>query len=133
MSLTASRNVRNYLVKNAAITALVPASNISMGWPRELDKFPCILISQSSGIDKGLLGYKTTPAGSRNRREEYSVQLDIFSQKNRRETLAIADAIVPVMIVSGAARKINDSDLYESDLEAFRKTQTFTMTVWHED
>jgi len=133
MSLAATKNIRDYLCDDPTITSLVSTSNIRVGWPNELDAFPTILITQSAGMDIGYLGYRTSAAGSRVRREEVNIQIDIFSQTSRRETLQIADAIVPVMIASGAARKISDIDMYDDNLKSYRKMQTYSFTMFHDD
>ena len=129
MSYTAVLNVRNYLISSSSVTSLVGASRIKAGWPKELDAFPTVLLSQSSGVDTGFLGYKEGGL----RREEVSIQVDIFSNETRKEVLDIGDAIVPIMISSMSAKKTNDVDMYDNDLNVYRKMQTYSFTMEHDD
>lgn len=133
MSTTAFRDIRGYLCSTSAITDLVSKSNIKIGWPQELDSFPCILITQTGGMDVGSLGYKTAPAGSKFRREEITFQLDIFSTASRKETYTIADALVPIMIASGGCRKISDVDSHDDEKNVYRKLQSYTLLMFHDD
>jgi len=133
MSTEAFRDIRGYLCSTSTITDLVDKTDIKIGWPKELDSFPCILITQTGGMDYGYLGYKTAAAGSKFRREETTLQLDIFSTTSRKETYAISDAIVPIMIASGGCRKISDSDTYDSEKNVYRKLQSYSFLMFHDD
>ena len=133
MSTTAFRDIRGYLCSTSTITDLVSKSDIKIGWPKTLDSFPCILMTQTGGVDVGYLGYKTSPAGSKFRREETTFQLDIFSRTSRKETYDIADAIVPIMIASGGCRKISDVDTYDDEKNVYRKLQSYSFLLFHED
>ena len=128
MSYTAMINVRGVLISSSSVTSNVSASNIRVGWPRELESFPSILITQSYGSDDGFLGYKTGGL----RREGVAVQLDIFAT-TRTESLNIGDSIVPVMISSLAARKDADVDSFDDNLNVYRKIQTYSFTMEHDD
>ena len=129
MSYTAILNVRNYLISSSAVTSKVGTSSIMAGWPKELDKFPSILLSQSAGTDFGFLGYKEGGL----RREDVSIQVDIFSKETRKEVLDIGDAIVPVIISSMSARKTGDVDMYDNELNVYRKMQTYSFLIEHDD
>ena len=133
MSLDGIRDIRGYLCSASAITNQVPRSSIKIGWPRELDQFPCVLITQVAGTDVGLLGYKRTSLGSRQRREYIVFNIDIFSRDSRRETYSIADEITPIMIASGACRKTSDVDLYDDNLGVYRKLQSYAFFKHHND
>ena len=133
MSSDALMDIRGYLVSSTVVTSLVQRKDITVGWRKTLDNFPCIIINQISGIDKGYLGYAASPAGSRNREETYVFTLDIYSRTNRKQTYSIADAIVPLLIVSGSCKKIGDMDMYDDVLSVYRKLQTYTFTKFHED
>jgi len=125
MSLNFIKQVRGYLISSSYITAIVPSTDIRVGWIKSADSFPCITINQVTGSDVGYLGYNTSTAGSKLRKEETSVQLDIFSQTSRLQTIQIADLIVPLMI-SGGCRKESDIDDYISEFNTYRKIQTYT-------
>ena len=129
MSYQAMLNTRNALIGNTAISSQVPANDIKVGWPRQLESFPCILISQAGGTDNGFLGYQTGGL----RREENVLQIDIFSDASSTETLQIADNIVPVMISSLAASKTGDVNNFDDKLNVYRKVQTYSFTMEHDD
>jgi len=133
MSSDALTDIRGFLVSSTTVTALVPKKDITIGFRKTIDNFPCIIINQISGIDKGYLGYGSSPAGSRNREETYIFSLDIYSRTNRKQTYSIADAIVPLMIVSGSCKKLNDIDMYDDTMSVYRKLQTYTFTKFHLD
>src|SRR4030042_6073888 len=98
MSLDIFRQIKGYLVSSSTVTAYVPTRKIKSGWPRTLDEFPCIILSQATGSDLGYFGYGSADAGSKLRREEASIQVDIYSKNSRFETMQIADEIVKVLI-----------------------------------
>jgi len=129
MSYQAILDVRNYLISASTVTSQVGTNAIRAGWPKELDTFPTILLSQSSGVDTGLLGYKEGGL----RREEVSIQVDIFSNETRKQVLDIGDAIVPIMISTMSAKKTGDVDMYDNDLNVYRKMQTYSFTMEHDD
>jgi len=129
MSSDALTDIRGFLVSSTAVTSLVPKKDISVGWRKTIDNFPCVILNQISGTDTGYLGYGL--AGSRTRREEFIFSIDIFSRTNRKQTYSIADAIVPLMIVSGSCRKLSDIDMYDDVLNVYRKVQTYNYTLFH--
>jgi len=133
MSSDAMMDIRSYLVSSSTVTSLVPKKDITVGWRKTIDNFPCVIINQVSGTDKGYLGYRTSPAGNRIREEVFLFSIDIYSRTSRKQTYSIADAIVPLMIVSGACKKLSDSDLYDDNLSVYRKLQTYTYTRFHQD
>lgn len=132
MSLDITRMIRGFLVSSSTVTGYVPARKIKAGWPRTLDEFPCIIISQASGTDYGYLGYGTSDAGSKIRREEASIQIDIYSKNSRLETMQIADEIVKEL-VSGNCTKQSDNEGYNDELGIYRKIQTYNYTLFHKD
>jgi len=69
MSLDVTRLIKGYLASSSTVTSYVGSNNIKAGWPRTIDDFPCIIISQVAGSDYGYLGYGTSSAGSKLRRE----------------------------------------------------------------
>ena len=131
MSSDALTNIRGFLVSSTSVTSLVPKKDITVGWRKTIDNFPCIVINQVSGIDKGYLGYGL--AGNRTRQETFVFSLDIYSRTNRKQTYSIADAIVPLMIASGSCKKVGDIDIYDDALSVYRKSQTYTYTLIHND
>lgn len=133
MSTESFREIRGYLCSSSSITDLVPKNSIRIGWPRGLETFPCILLSQAAGSDTGYLGYRSSSIGSRVRREENTMQVDIFSRRSRQETYNISDEIVPLLIASGACRKDSDIDTYDDEKSTYRKIITFSFTKFHDD
>jgi len=122
-----------FLSSSSAVTDLVPKNDIKPGWTRTVDSFPCILITQVAGSDTGYLGYKTTVAGSRLRREEPVIQVDIYDRDSMRNVYAIADEIIPLLIVSGACRKDSEMDMFDDEKSLYRKILTFSFTKIRED
>jgi len=129
MSSDAITDIRGYLASSTSVTALVPKKDITVGWKKTIDNFPCVIVNQVSGIDKGYLGYGL--AGNRTRQETFVFTVDIYSRTSRKQTYSIADAIVPLLIVSGSCKKINDIDMYDDVLSSYRKLQTYTYTRFH--
>jgi hypothetical protein len=132
MSEDVTRTVMGYLKSSSTVTDLVGGSDIKVGWVRTDDQFPCITINQVGGVDYGYLGYKTATAGSKIRREEASIQIDIYSKDSRLETLEIGDAVVKELI-SGGCRKESDNEMYDDELGIYRKNQSYHYTLFHDD
>jgi len=132
MSLDITRKLRGYLTSSSAVTTYVPTSDIKVAWVKTEDNFPCITINQVSGNDYGYLGYGTSTAGSKIRREEATIQIDIYSKNSRLETLQIGDEVVKVLI-SGTCRKESDVESHDDELGIYRKTQTYIHTQFHDD
>jgi len=136
MSLEMFRDIRGWIISSSSVKAISPSvskSNIKVGWPKSVDSFPCILITQAGGSDFGYLGYRTAAAGSRMRRETSVMQIDIYSRDSRRHTLQLADAITPTLIASSQARKTSDVDTYDDGLSAYRKILSYTISKEHDD
>jgi len=133
MSLNALRTIKGHICSSTSVVALLPKASVKVGWPKELDTFPSILITQTGGADIGYLGYGTAAAGSRLRREEITLQIDVFSRDSRRQTLQIADAVMKTLMVSSACRKVSDADMYDDDLNVYRKLQTFSFVEHYDD
>jgi len=132
MSLDITRRLRGYLISSSSVTAYVPARKIKVGWPRSLDEFPCVILTQTSGTDLGYLGYRTATAGSKLRKETSNIQVDIYSKNSRLETIQIADEIVKVLI-SGNFTKGTDVEYYNDDVGVYRKMQSYSYTQFHDD
>ena len=131
MSSDAMVNIRGYLISSSNVTSKVPAKNIIVGWRKTLSEFPCIVINQISGTDTGFLGYGSPT--NRTRREQCMFSIDIFSRTSREQTYSVADSIVPLLIVSGSCKKVNDVDMYDDSLSVYRKLQTYSYTLFHSD
>jgi hypothetical protein len=131
--LNTATELRGYLCSSVSVTNIVPKGNILYGWPKVIDKLPCIIINQIAGSDYGYLGYKVATKGTRIRRETVTFQVDILSKTSRRELYNVADAVVPLFMVSGNYRKDSEIDTYDDNLSAYRKIQTFTKTIFHND
>jgi len=133
MSSLAFTNIRGYLCSSSTVTNYVSKSNIKIGWPKELDSFPCVLITQVGGVDTGYLGYKTSPVGSRFLVEENTYQVDIFSMTSRKETYDISDSIRKTLMASGSCKKISDVDSYDDEKNVYRKMITYTYKMFTDD
>jgi hypothetical protein len=132
MSLQTIRKIRGYLISSSSVTAYVPTRKIKLGWPKTLDEFPCIIISQVTGTDMGYLGYGTSAAGSKLRKETSSIQIDIYSRNSRLETIQIADEVVKVLI-SGNCTKESDVESFSDETGLYRKIQTYSDTSFFDD
>lgn len=132
MTVGAVKQIRGYLISSSSVTNLVTSNDIKVGWTKTVDSFPCIIITQSSGMDYGYLGYKTATAGSKIRREDVSIQVDIYSQDSKLNVDEIADEVEKVLI-SGTCRKSSDVDMYNDELNLYRKVQSYSFTKFHDD
>jgi len=132
MSVDATRQVYGWLASSSAITTLIPKSDIHISYPKLEDNFPCISITQAAGTDYGYLGYGTASAGSKLRREEPTIQIDIWSKTGFYQTDQAADEVTKVMI-SGTCRKQSDNNDYNDDIGLYRKIMSFTYVKFFED
>ncbi|MBE3094089.1 MAG: hypothetical protein IMZ52_03590 [Actinobacteria bacterium] len=126
MSSSIANEIRGFLCSSTSVLSKVPKGNILFGWPKLVEKFPCIIINQVAGSDMGYLGYKSATKGTRIRKETVTFQVDILSRTSRQDLYSVADAVVPLFMVSGNYRKDSEIDTYDDNLSAFRKIQTFT-------
>ena len=133
MSLDILRTTRGWLVSSSSLKPLVNSNNIKVGWSKLPDSFPCIIITQMGGTDTGYLGYKSSAAGSRLRKEYATIQVDILDKINRLNTIIIGDIITPVLMVSSQCSKVGDIETYDDTLSAYRKVQTYSMLSFHND
>jgi len=124
MTVDTVSTLRNYLVSTSAVTSLVPAGDIKVGWQDEITSFPSIIIYQIAGTDIGYMAYNTQTAGNKLRLETSNITCDILSRTSMYHAYQIADVIVPVMI-SGGCRKVQDTDLYDDNMKVHRKVLTF--------
>jgi len=124
MTVDTLSTIRNYLCSTSAVTTLVPITDIRVGYQTELVNFPSLAIYQIGGTDVGYMGYNRSTSGNRLRLETSNINVDIISRTSMYHTYQIADAIVPVMI-SGGCRKMQDVDLYDTEMEVYRKVLTF--------
>jgi len=127
------REIQGYLSSSSAITNLVPKRDIKIGWPRTIDNFPCIIITQAAGSDTGYLGYKTSAAGSRLRKEQPVIAINVHSRDSMRDVYVIGDNIIPLLIASGACRKDSDNDDYNDELGTYTRMLMFSFTKQRED
>ena len=132
MSVSVIREIYGWMASSSAITTLVPKSDIHISYPKLTDNFPCISIIQSAGSDYGYLGYGTSAAGSKLRREEPTIQIDVWSKIGFYQTDQAADEITKVMI-SGTCRKNSDNNDYNNETSLYRKIMSFTYTKFFED
>ena len=130
MSSLALTTIRGYIL-SSSVTTIVPKKDVTIGYRKTIDNFPCIIITQRAGMDTGFLGYGQ--AGQRTRKEECLFSLDIYSRTSRKQTYDIADILVPVLIASGSCKKVGDIDMYDDSLSVYHKAQTYKYILFHSD
>lgn len=122
--LEAVRDLRIKLIADVDLIAIVPASDVKTGWKQEFKSFPCVVISQAGGNAVGLIGVGTGAVGTRNAKESIIFQIDIYSRKNRRQTLEICGILSKIMLAMGYAKGA-DRDDWSTELESYVKTTTW--------
>ena len=134
MSYSTIKALRDILINDANLIAVVPSSSILVGWARIPESYPCIVIHQVGGSDVGHLGYGTAPAGSKIREERSIFQINIFSDKSRKQTYEIADLIRNALMSSEYNfTKGADVDIWEDEIKAYRKAVTWSVLQYVED
>lgn len=126
MSEIAYSSARALLTQRSSLTSMVPTDKIRIGFERQPDAFPLITISQKGGTTYGYTGYKTSPAGSKQRRDDRTFQVDIYSRDGVLDLQQIADEVDEALMSGSGFRKVNDNDTYEDGVHAHRKVQTWT-------
>jgi hypothetical protein len=132
MSVDAIREVYGWLASSSAITALVPKSDIKIGYPRLKDDYPCITIIQAAGTSYPRLGYGTASAGTKMRFEEPIIQIDVWSTNGFHETDSAAEEITKVMM-SGACRQQSSNNDYDDETGIYRRIETYSYIKIHND
>jgi len=133
MSEYSYSSARQLLTQSTALTALVPVNNIRVGFMREPVEFPLITLTQVGGTSYGYLGYKQSSKGSRQRRDDRTIQIDIYSRSGMLDLQQISDKVDLALISGTGFRKVNDNDTYEDPLKAHRKIQTWTFWSMFDD
>ena len=118
-------SVRLLLTQQTDLVNLVPTDDIRIGFMVEADNFPCITITQTGGSCYGYLGYGTSAAGSKQRRDNRTFQIDIYSRSGMLDLQQISDKVDIALMSGSGFRKINDNDTYEEGIHAHRKVQTW--------
>ena len=126
-------SVRALLTSSSDVTNLVPASSITPGFSQIHDSYPCITITVVGGADIGYMGYGTSPAGSKIRRNNTSVQIDIYTRHSLLSSQSIGDAITKTLMNGTGFRKAGEVDVYEDELKAHRKIQTWNILTLRND
>ena len=116
--------LRNELIADTDLIAIVPASDVKVGWKQQFKSFPCVVISQAGGNAVGLIGVGTGAVGTRVAKESIVFQIDIYSRTSRRQTLEICKIISRTMLVMGYAKGA-DRDDWSTELESYTKTTTW--------
>lgn len=120
-------NLYDNLTNNSSLTSIVSADDIDIGWQTEDINYPSISITQAGGGAIGQLGYK-----DKNRTlEDFVVQIDIYSDTSAKKTYNICDEIENIL-VSSNYEKTADSDMWEPDLNAHRKTTQWRLEKYLE-
>ena len=121
-------DIRNVLTQDAAVTGQVSASDIRVGFARQVDSFPCITLDKVTGDTYGRLGFKTSDPGSRDRHESITVQLDIYTRSSASHRDTIGDYVIKAMMSGcSGARMLGDIGTYDDGYDAYRDIQTWTL------
>jgi len=126
MSYAAYSSARRLLINYTPLTAKVAVSNVRVGFAIIPDDYPCISLTQVGGSALKNLGYKTSPDGSRIRRDDRIFQIDIYSRSGVQDLEQIADEVDKALLSGSTFEKLSDNDRYEDSLHANRKIQTWT-------
>jgi len=126
MSEQVYSSTRKLLVNDSGVTALVPAGSIYLGFGREKAKYPNISITRVGGSTYGGLGYGTSTAGTKRKRDDVMIQIDIYSRDSMLATTKIGDQVDSCLLAGSGARKLNDNDMYENESNSYRKVQTWS-------
>lgn len=119
------KELRDALVADSTLTALVPANSINVSWKKADIGFPNVIISQIDGRAIGGMGCGVSPVGSRMVTETPTFRIDIASRSNITNLINIEDAIMGVLIPLGY-EKMGDSIDYDSeDKEVYIRTMRF--------
>ena len=125
---TAYSSIRRVLTEDSAVSSQVSSSDIRVGYSLTLESYPCVTIQKIGGGTYGLLGFGTSPAGSKNRWEDRLFQIDIFSQVSIEELELIADNVMKALISGcSGARMLSDAGGYDDGYQAWRSIQTWSM------
>ena len=124
--------MRNILINDYYVSSEVTASNIMVGFRRQIDAFPCITIYRVGGSSKGYLGYKTSTGGSRDRTEDKLIQVDIFNT-NSIEDLELLDDKVIKAVMSGSSTGeayslVSNPSNFDDSYDAYRTVQTWLLS-----
>jgi len=117
MSYQMIKDLYDSITGNASITSLVSIDNVKVGWQNELANYPSIVILQGGGNSTGRLGYHYI---SGQIDENFSPDIEIYSQKSLKENYDILDQLSKVMI-SANYEKLSDNDMWDDTLSAHRK------------
>ena len=129
---SAYSSLRNILLDDYDVSSTVTASNIMVGYRRQINEFPCITIHRVGGDSKGKLGSKTSTWGSRERTENKLMQVDVFNT-NSIEDLELLDDKVIKAIFSGSSTGeayslVSNPSRFDDSYDAYRTTQTWLLS-----
>ena len=124
MTYQLMKDLYDSLRNNSSLTSLVPAANIKVGWQNDFSDYPAISIIQVGGREVGQLGYKS-PSGLI--KEDFSPQIEIYSQASAKENYDIVDVLDNIMI-SCNYEKLSDADAWDDTLLAHRKITRWNKT-----
>lgn len=132
MSVNTTRQVYGWLVSSSSVTSLIPQNDIKIGYPRVEDNFPCITITPAGGVSYGYLGYGTANTGSKIRRENSIIQIDVWSKNGFYETDNVSEEITKVMI-SGTCREQSANNFYNDETGLYRRNMSYSYVYFHDD
>ena len=120
-------SIRRILVEDSSVSSNVTSNSIRIGFSREVDVFPCIMIHKAGGGSHGLTGYGTSTAGSKDRWEDRTFQLDILSRTSVENVELITDDVTTAMMGSfSGARLTSEAGGFDDSYNAYRSIQTWT-------
>lgn len=122
--------IRSILISDSDITNKVDSNNIRIGWVKEISDFPSIIITQMGGSSVGYPGYQSAASGNKLRRDEGTVQLDVWSDTSLHEADSIASDVTQAMLSGDkgdiiGVHQTDDRAMYDEDLEVYRKIHRY--------
>ena len=123
-------SLRKILINNSEITALVPSSNISVGYLRSDDSFPKIALFRAGGSSVGRLGYKTSSVGNKESNRISRFQIDILSRDSIEDLENIDDVVIKALLSGSKTGESltldSDNSFYDPNYDAFRIVQVWS-------
>jgi hypothetical protein len=124
-------STRQILINDGRVTDIVNPSNIKIGYEFILDDYPCITIFRGGGGGTGRLGYKTSPAGSKDVNLNGVFQIDLFHKDSVEDIEELDDAVRKAMM-SGVAAGVgcdmtSNPSTWDESFQSYRITQTWVL------
>lgn len=121
-------SMRTLLINDFNVSSTVGAHNIKIGYQRIITNFPCVSLFRAGTTSYGRLGYKESPAGSRDRAVDSMMQIDIF-HSSIEDLEILDDYVVKAIMVSGQTgtgyRLMNNPSGFDESYDCYRTIQTW--------